>query len=157
MTDTMVRDQYSGGSQEIALSDISRAFSSIRTPLLLLILACGVLGVTAAFVMTPVFRATVLMAPARLGEDTNRLRGLGSQFGSLAAFAGVSYKESARNEEALAILKSRLFMERFIESQNLLPVLFEGLWDEERSSWDVSDPADIPSLADGIQIMDAIR
>jgi uncharacterized protein involved in exopolysaccharide biosynthesis len=96
-----------------------------------LVLACVLVStaafVTLAMVMTPVYRAATVLIPA--SDERNSLAGslnstLG-QLGGLASLAGVSLGSAdAATEEALAVLRSRQFTERFINDLNLMPQLY---------------------------------
>jgi uncharacterized protein involved in exopolysaccharide biosynthesis len=102
----------------------------------------AVLASTAAFMataalMTPVYRAAVVLAPA--GSDRNGLGGLGSslgELGGLAALAGVNIgAPESITEEALAVLRSRQFTEAFISDRKLMPKLFPKQWDAQSGKW----------------------
>ena len=54
-------------------------------------------------------------------------------------------------DEYLQYLQSNAFTARFIEDEKLLPVLFADRWDAENDRWKVDDPADVPTLADGVR------
>ncbi len=81
--------------------------------------------VAVAFLMTPVYRATVVMVSASAGR--NGLGSVGNGLGSLssvASLAGINLgADDAGKEEALAVLQSRQFTEGFITENNLLPKL----------------------------------
>jgi len=154
MTDTTVSKYRSNGDQVIVLREIAGEFNRLCVPLLILVLICTAAGIAAALLMKPVYRATVVMMPAVQNDEADRLRGFGGQLSGLAALAGVGGQDSVQAEEALAILKSRLFMERFIESQNLLPILFEGIWDATGNAWNVDDQSDIPTMSDAVTMLD---
>lgn len=80
----------------------------------------------ASLFMTPVYRASTVLVPAE--SDTASLGPLGSalsQLGGLAALASIDLGSSGTNiEEALAVLRSREFTEKFIREENLMPELF---------------------------------
>lgn len=89
-----------------------------------------------ALMTTPVYRAQTLLIPA----DPNSLSGSSAlgQIGGLAALAGVSLGGAdTATQEALAVLKSREFTERFIVDMNLLGKLFPDRWDEATGQWKV--------------------
>lgn len=117
----------------------------------LLLVTCLIAGLFTflAFTMTPIYRTTVVVAPA--GQERTGLGGvlssaLGS-FGGLASLAGVNVNGSASGtEEALAVLRSGRFAAQFIDDQKLLPVLFAGKWDDRLRKWKVPEDK-IPSLA----------
>ena len=142
--------------QEIALIDILALLWRRRWLMLSIIVLTTALGVLAAYLITPVYRSTVVMLPAQTNENSNRLGGLMGQLGGLAALAGVSASDSIQSEEALATLTSRLFTEKFIEELNLLPVLFEPAWDSERQEWLAKDPQDAPSMTDGVNFVENV-
>lgn len=102
------------------------------------VLLCTGAFATAAFLMTPVYRASVVLVAA----DTAR-NGLGGalgsalgQFGGLASLAGIDVSGGGMSqEEALAVLKSREFTEKFILDRNLMPQLFADEWDAASGKW----------------------
>jgi uncharacterized protein involved in exopolysaccharide biosynthesis len=112
---------------------------------------------TVAVVMTPIYRAQVLVMPA----DPNSLAGsMGSalgQIGGLAALAGVSLGagDNAATQEALAVLDSREFIERFIADLNLMPKLFAERWDESTQQWKVP-PEKRPTITTGYRYFDRL-
>lgn len=111
------------------------------------------LTVTAAFLMTPIYRATTTLVPT--GQERSNLSGtLGSALGSvggLASLAGINLSSGdTATQEALAVLRSREFTERFIVDLNLMPKLFAGQWDATQGKW--KDPAaDQPTRAKAFQ------
>jgi uncharacterized protein involved in exopolysaccharide biosynthesis len=109
----------------------------------------------AAAVMTPMYRAEVVLAPVTANEDSGRYSSQLEKFSGIAALAGVNLRQhGSRKNEALATLESRLLTERFIEEEKLLPVLFHDLWDQEQGDWKVDDPDDQPTLWDGYELFD---
>ncbi len=96
------------------------------------------LAVVIALLMTPIYKAEVLLAPAGAEEGGGiSLGGLGG----LASLVGVSGSLGGGTEEGLAVLKSRLFLNDFFIKESLLPVLFEPQWQE-------SEPELRPTLWD---------
>jgi uncharacterized protein involved in exopolysaccharide biosynthesis len=95
-------------------------------------------GFTAvAFLTTPVYQATTILAPASVSRTTDAA-GIAGQLGGLASVAGLSLgPRDADTEEALAVLRSREFTESFIASHNLMPKLFPSKWDAARGAWKV--------------------
>jgi uncharacterized protein involved in exopolysaccharide biosynthesis len=72
-----------------------------------------------------------------------------SQVGALASLAGVSIGGTSQKFEAIALLQSRYLTEKFIEENNLLPILFPKLWDAKAGRWISNDPKKIPTLWKG--------
>ena len=89
----------------------------------------------AALLLTPVYRATTVLVPA---DDTDAQSALGSalgQIGSLASLAGVTVRSGSPQMEALAVLRSRQFTERFIKDKQLMQQLFADKWDAVANEW----------------------
>jgi capsular polysaccharide biosynthesis protein len=94
-----------------------------------------------AFVMTPVYRASVVLTSASTerNDANNSLNSALGQLGGLASLAGLSVgANDAATEESLAVLQSREFTESFINQKNLMPELFARQWDAKDGSWTVS-------------------
>ena len=62
-----------------------------------------------------VFKAETLLAPA--SEEKSGASSTLSQFGGLAAMAGISIPSDSNVEQVLATLKTREFLKKFISSQ----------------------------------------
>lgn len=109
-------------------------------------LGFAALGAGAAFVIEPVYESTVTMISANRG-DANLDIG-----GSLQGLAGLAQIDLSSivggggvKQEALAILKSRGFVSRFIKQKNLMPVLFD------KEDFAVRNPEKIPTLQDAYE------
>jgi hypothetical protein len=114
----------------------------------------AVASVVIALVLTPVYRAEVLLAPAQ--EDRgSALSSIGNYFGGLASIAGIDLDANAGNlDEAIAILGSRAFSEEFIMSEGLIKVFYRDMLDPSTGDWESSDPEEIPTLADAFRFFD---
>jgi uncharacterized protein involved in exopolysaccharide biosynthesis len=76
----------------------------------------------AAFLMTPIYRSTTIL-------------------GGIASLAGINVSsKTSMTEEALAVLKSREFTERFIADETLMPKLFARKWDAASGKWKGEPP-----------------
>jgi LPS O-antigen subunit length determinant protein (WzzB/FepE family) len=108
-------------------------------------LGAAILGFTIGLVMHPVYRSTVLLMPV---QSTERQGLLGSMLGNLGSSAGLisslgfGFGNETATTEALAVLQSREFIEEFIRSHNLMPVLYADKWDPQAGRWkaDVTPP-----------------
>jgi len=95
---------------------------------------------TAAFVLTPIYRASTTLIPAKSdkGSDASG-SGLGG-IGGVASLVGINLGEGdSLTEEALAVLKSREFTQKFIDERNLMPVLYAKIWDAQTGKWKVDE------------------
>jgi len=102
-----------------------------------------ILALLTAFIIAPIYRAEVLLAPV-LEEKVGTLGSLTGQFGDLAALAGVSLGSSKdKSAEAIAALKSRSLATAFFKEEHVLPVLFPREWDVDKKAW--KDKNDAPT------------
>ncbi|MCG7531161.1 Wzz/FepE/Etk N-terminal domain-containing protein [Psychrobium sp. MM17-31] len=80
-----------------------------------------------------VYKSEALLVPAT--EEQNSLGGLASQFGGLASLAGVNLGGAGgidKTNLAIEIIKSRIFITRFIEQNDLLiPLMATKGWDPQ--------------------------
>lgn len=92
------------------------------------------LAAVVAFATTPIYRATTVLIPVRADRSGLELpmTMLAGSLGGLADFSGLARGAGQqRVDEALAVLRSRQFTERFIREQGLLPTLirrYSWLW-----------------------------
>ncbi len=108
---------------------------------------CSAAFWAAALLMTPTYRVTTVLAPARAEGGLAGLGGNLGQLGGLAALAGVSIGGGdGATEEALAVLGSQEFTQRFIVESNLLPKLYASKWDAKAGKWIVA-PGKEPTTA----------
>ena len=104
------------------------------------------LAVVYAMLSQEMFKAETLLVSAQ--EEKSGTSSL-SQFGGLAAMAGISIPRDSNTEEVIATLRSRKFLSLFINKNKLLPVLFDDLWDLEKNTWILGPNQDEPTINDG--------
>lgn len=110
--------------------------------------------VTAAFVAYALiapetFKAETLLAPVK--EEKAGMPSALSQFGGLAAMAGISIPGDTDKEKVVATLKSRKFITRFLSEQNLLPLLFAEQWNSDAKEWNLPPGGKTPTLVGGYE------
>ncbi len=99
----------------------------------------GVLYIT-AHLLTPVYRATILLIPTKTDKDMDPGGGGLGGIGGVASLVGINLGGSdSQTEEALAVLKSREFTQKFIEDENLMPILYAKIWDANTGKWTVDE------------------
>lgn len=103
-------------------------------------------GTAYAFLATPIYRVETVLAP----NESEQGSSLPSGLGGLANLAGITLGSSADNSVWVATLRSRVFVEDFINDKNLLPVLFADKWDAANKRWIEDDPEDQPNVQDGV-------
>lgn len=92
------------------------------------------------------YRAEVVLIPAKELATIN----VGGTLAGLASLAGVGVGGGDATE-AIAVLKSREFTGKFIDEQQLLPVLFAEKWNADTQAWQSTDPEEWPDTRDGIR------
>lgn len=108
---------------------------------------CSAIFWAAALVMTPTYRVTSVLAPSHKESGLGSLGAAMGQLSGVAALAGVSFGGGdSEVEEALAVLGSQEFTQRFIVELNLLPKLYSSTWDEATGKW-TTRPGKEPTLA----------
>ena len=119
------------------------------------ILSTG-LAVVYAFNLPESFKAETLLAPAH--EESSSKSSALSQFGGLAAMAGITIPSNSNVERVLATLETREFLKEFISSRKLLQIIFDDLWDESSSTWKTIEGQEELTTVDGIvPLQDAIE
>lgn len=154
-TEPLARSPYSA-DDEIGFVEVLRKLNAQRGLIVAITLAFTLLAIGLALVMTPVYRSKALLIPVSQEQENRGLSAIAGQFGGLAQLAGLDFGAgtSSSKDEAVALLKSRGFTEQFIQSENLLPILFAGKWDAEQEKWKSDDPDRIPTLNDGYRLFD---
>lgn len=135
--------------EEIYLSDIIAALGRRKRLIAACVTLVTLVGLLYAVLSTPLYTASVTVQPST--EDAGGLSGLRSQFGGVAALAGVDLGGGgSTKDEYLAILRSRQLTDRFFERNMVLPHLFPDAWDAEAGAWKQSEPGLISRAARGI-------
>lgn len=96
-----------------------------------------------------VYKTESLLAPI---DDASGKSTSAFSLGGLASFAGVNFGSSNSIDESLSILVSRVFLWKFIEDNNLMPILFSSQWDGRKGNWKEVDKNKQPSLWDAYRL-----
>jgi uncharacterized protein involved in exopolysaccharide biosynthesis len=110
-----------------------------------------------AYLSEPQYRASTVLVDARADNSAaSALSTALGQLGGIANLARINVSSPSQVEEALAVIKSRDFTERFIEDEHLLPALFPDLWDADGQRW-LTETGKPPTLVQGFKVFDQIR
>jgi len=139
----MVESGPQSEEDEIDLLEVIRILLQAWKTIVGIAIVCVGLAVSYAFHAPEIFKAEILLAPA--SEEKSGASSALSQFGGLAAMAGISIPSDSNIEQTVATLGSRKFLTKYINNNNLMPVLFEDIWDEESLSWIVQTKEDEPT------------
>jgi len=149
--------QSGTGDNELSIAELTRVLVSYR----LLVAAVAIVfllgSVFVAFTATPQYKAESILA-SNQGAGSGiggMLSNFGGSVGSIAGLMGVNLGTAASRQNkgvALRTLTASSHIYSFIQSENLLPVLFSGRWDEENEKWLVDSPDEVPTLSDGYDV-----
>ena len=135
---TTTGDMTAGESPSARAVTLERLAVALRRALVPM-LAFGGAGLLAGFglsyLVTPVYRAAVVVTPATAPDSSGSLARVAGQLGGLASLAGVGLPAGVNRDESLAVLKSRAFGEVIIREQDLLHKFFRARWDSSTGVW----------------------
>ncbi len=115
---------------EIDLLEYWRILWKNKWRIILFSLFAAVVAAAISLRMPDMYEAEVLLSPVSGGGGKGG--GLASALGGLgglASIAGVSLPGGSNAEQNLAIMKSRIFLKKFIEENNLMPKIFTDAQD----------------------------
>ena len=118
---------------EIDLAELWRAIWAGKFIIIIITSVFAVASVFYALSKPDEYKASVLLAPVT-SDNGSALGALAGQFGGLASLAGVNLGGGGGDKTSLALatLKSRSFIEKFIEKHNLLaPLMAAKEWDKK--------------------------
>jgi uncharacterized protein involved in exopolysaccharide biosynthesis len=145
----MVESGPSTGEDEIDLLELIRTLLQGWKTIVCITIICTGLAVAYALNAPDVFKAEALLAPAQ--EEQSGGSSALSQFGGIAAMAGISIPSGSNVEQVVATLNSRKFLRAYIQQNKLLPVLFEEIWDADSQAWLVTSVDDEPTELKAIE------
>ena len=136
---------------EIDLLELIRVLLRAWKTIVGITIVCVGLAVAYALHLPQVFKAEILLAPA--SEEKSGASSALSQFGGLAAMAGITVPSDTNIERVLATLETREFLKNFINNNNLLPIIFSDFWDESTDSWILDENQDEFENDDGVRAL----
>jgi capsular polysaccharide biosynthesis protein len=136
---------------------ISQVFSALRRQWIVLALTIAIMctiAIVAIFRTEPVYRAEALVKavqPLEAGGGLSSM--LGQLGGGLGSLAGLSLggQTDEITKEAIAVLKSRGFVREFLETHQIVPLLFKNSWDAQRGTWKTGLKR-VPTEADAYKV-----
>jgi LPS O-antigen subunit length determinant protein (WzzB/FepE family) len=131
--------------------DVAKIFRTLRAHWVLLACTTLVAGAITAIIvlnMRNVYRAQAVLSPTKEEKDSGG--GLKSELGGIAELAGIGLGgEGSRKAEALATLMAPGFVREFIQTNNLMPILFSEKWDAKTNGWRAGTKP--PTIEQGIK------
>lgn len=108
--------------------------SSWKSNICLVLIFC-IAFLSASYFVKSFYRAEIIILPVSENQGGGGvLSNIAAQFGGFASLAGIDLS-GGKASANIAILKSREFTNKYIEENNLLPVLFDELWDPATNNW----------------------
>ncbi len=141
-------------SEGLSFADILDLLWKFRLQVVLTVLLTATVSIVIGLLTTPIYKAEVTLSPVTHDDSLAGLSAMAGQFGGLASLAGINLGGGSDSALPLAVLKSRSFIEEFIEDTNLIPVLFDSKWDESAGVWRESDPSEVPTVRDAYLLFD---
>ena len=128
----------------IKLGELWIAFIDFKRVILYFSLVTTIAAFLYSMTITPTYKATTLVVAA---DQKNGMGSSSSGLGGLASLVGIQVDQGADPvKTSIAVFKSRKFIEQYIKDENLLPLLFNELWDSKENNW---KDIDIPSISSG--------
>lgn len=142
---------------EITLGDLISVLGRWKWRVAALAAASVVSAALLAWLTPPTYVSEILIAPVASGSTGGQFGNLSSvlgEIGGLASLAGVAGTANQKANESIAVLKSQTLTERYIEQNNLLPILYHKNWDPNRRAWRITNPKRIPTPWKATQYFD---
>jgi len=127
---------------EIDLAELWHAIWSGKLLIIAITALFAISSVIYAINQPNIYQATTLLAPASEQGGASGLSKMAGQFGGLASLAGINLGGGGTDKTGLAleILKSRLFLENFIDKHQLLvPLMAANNWDANSNTLIIDD------------------
>jgi uncharacterized protein involved in exopolysaccharide biosynthesis len=106
-----------------------------------LTIALSTAFVTVAAISYALFSTPIYQSQASVQIRHENRSSMPSQLGSLAALAGISVGARDENREfAMTALTSRTVIQKMIDDENLLPILYANEWDANKKRWTTPRP-----------------
>lgn len=132
-----------GSRDELGLEDLIRFVWRQKWIVIGTTFVVTLAAVILALTSTPIYRSRAVLAPV---GDSGGVSSFASQFSTLAAFAGFNLAGGGIKEEALGILRSHALLVRFIEENDILPILYSETWDANTKTWRLEREEDRPTV-----------
>jgi uncharacterized protein involved in exopolysaccharide biosynthesis len=159
----LVNDTESSSLKQIDLSLQHVWCALLRRWRLIIAVLMGmvVVAVLGSYLITPTYRADVLLASAVQARSASGLDQIVGQYRGLAGLAGIDLSGGGGQSmnETLEILRSREFTEVFMREPGVLEALFGDRWDAPLQKWKAGEggKSDPPSMWLAYQRFNGVR
>ena len=153
MSQVTNHDSQITSHDEVNLLDYWYVLKKRRKMIGVIVVATSIIAVITSLLLPKIYKASATIIPVSSGGAMNgNLSSLSSQFGGLAAMAGVGIGMGAMDDatKLKIILNSRTLTENVIKSQNLMPVLFPDAWNQSTNTWKSKKTENQPNMEDAV-------
>lgn len=134
--------------EQISVRDVAAEFYKHRWFILAFTIGTTFAALVTSIVLPKHYSATVLVTPVsrNTGGSSSSVGSMLSKFGGIASLIGLQSGSGSDKIADIATLKSQVLTRRYIEKNNLLPILYAKKWDAETHKWRTRNPKKIPTL-----------
>jgi uncharacterized protein involved in exopolysaccharide biosynthesis len=140
-------------SREISLGELCSILWRSKWLILGVSAAAAIIAFGITFVIPKKYNAVMVLSPVSAesasGGKLGAISQISQSLGGLGSLLGLGGSGDEQKAEAMATLQSELLTEKFIRSNDLLPILFADKWDARSKKWKTADPANNPTLWKG--------
>jgi uncharacterized protein involved in exopolysaccharide biosynthesis len=136
------QQQHLTEDDEIDLAELWHAIWSGKLLIIIISALFAISSVLYAINQPNIYKATTLLSPTGEQGGAGGLAKMAGQFGGLASLAGINLGGGGTDKTGLAleVLKSRVFLERFINTHQLLvPLMAAKNWDANTNTLIIND------------------
>lgn len=134
--------------EQISVKDVATVFCRHRWFILAFTIGATLAALVASFALPKHYSATVLVSPVSTsaGGSGGAVGSMLSKFGGIASLVGLQSGSGSDKAADIATLKSQVLTRRYIQKNNLLPMLYAKKWNAKTGRWRSNNPAKIPTL-----------
>ena len=120
---------------EISLLEIGQALAKYKWTIGITTVFFFLLGTIYIIWATPIYQSEALLAPTTVQKSNNRFSALARRYSGFANPTSHTLPTHHSLHTAIATLKSRSFILKFIQTYQLKPLLFPKKWDNQSNTW----------------------
>ena len=125
-------------SDEISLLDLWKIIYESKFFIVFFTIIFSLCCVFYSFSLPPVWKVNLMMISS---EESQTNFQSSNNLGNLASLVGITLPQTSNKQQtALAILDSRIFLEDFIVKNNILKNLYKDDWDKNNDKWKINSP-----------------
>ena len=125
-------------SDEITLLDLWNVIYEFKFFIIFFTIFFSLSSIFYSFSLPPIWKVNLMMISSEESQTNFKSPG---NLGNLASLVGIDFPQTSNKQQtALAILDSRIYLEEFIVKNNILKNLYKDDWDEKNNKWKINSP-----------------